>query len=79
MRENSKRETPNTAAETALDRLISYVLGHPQMSEWLKTALTDALHLDPISVLNELETLNHILRHRSEIFIAKKYNSHDPQ
>lgn len=55
------------------------MLGHPGMSAWLKTALSDALHRDPISVLNDLEILNLILRNRSEMLIAEKYNSDDPR
>jgi len=40
------------------------------MSDWLKTALQEALPRDPIAVLNDLEILNLVLRKRSEALIA---------
>lgn len=49
---------------------IEWVLAHPKMSPWLKEALRSALDRDPIDVLNELEILAILLRHRSEALIA---------
>jgi hypothetical protein len=50
----------------SLDEKISFVLNHPGMSAWLKHALREALPRDPVSVLNDLEILNLILRERSQ-------------
>ncbi len=79
MSRSSEQQTPNITVESAFEEQISFVLGHPRLSTWLKTALSDALHRDPISVLNELEILNLILRNRSAMLIAKKYNPDDPR
>ena len=74
MSKTSEPQTPGITAQSAIVEQISFVLGHPGMSAWLKTALSDALHRDPISNLNDLEILNLILRNRSELLIAEKYN-----
>jgi hypothetical protein len=76
---SSEPQTPGIITQSAMEEQISFVLAHPGMSAWLKTALSDALHRDPISVLNDLEILNLILRNRSEMLIAEKYNSDDPR
>jgi hypothetical protein len=52
------------------DAHIAFILEHPGMSDWLKTALQEALPRDPIAVLNDLEILNVVLRKRSEALIA---------
>lgn len=52
------------------DAHIAFILEHPGMSDWLKTALQEALPHDPIAVLNDLEILNLVLRKRSEALIA---------
>jgi len=52
------------------DAHIAFILEHPGMSDWLKTALQEALPRDPIAVLNDLEILNLVLRKRSEALIA---------
>jgi hypothetical protein len=41
---------------------IDWVLSHPGMSPWLKTALATVRDRDPNDVLNDLEVLNHVLR-----------------
>lgn len=79
MNNSFEPKKPGIKTESAMERQISFVLAHPGMSSWLKTALSDALHRDPISVLNDLEILNLILRNRSEMLIAEKYSSHDPR
>lgn len=45
-----------------LNDRIAWVLERPQISPWLKAALTGARARDPIDVLNELEILNLLLR-----------------
>ncbi|MCW8308598.1 hypothetical protein AruPA_16295 [Acidiphilium sp. PA] len=52
------------------DAHIAFILEHTGMSDWLKTALQEALPLDPIAVLNDLEILNLVLRKRSEALIT---------
>ena len=52
------------------DAQIAFILEHPGMSDWLQTALQEALPRDPIAVLNDLEILNLVLRKRSEALIA---------
>jgi len=79
MRGSYEPQEPVVAARSEMEEHISFVLAHPGMSGWLKTALSDALHRDPISVLNDLDILNFILRNRAEICIAEKYNSADPK
>lgn len=49
------------ALKTNAER-IDWVLAHPGMSPWLKTALISARERDPIEVLNDLEILNLLLR-----------------
>lgn len=75
----SKPQKPGIITQSAMEQQLSFVMAHPGMSTWLKTALSDALHRDPVSVLNDLEILNLILRNRSERLIAEKYNSDDPR
>jgi len=79
MSDGFEPKKPGITTQSAMERQISFVLAHPGMSSWLKTALSDALHRDPISVLNDLEILNLILRNRSEMLIAEKENSLDPR
>ena len=74
---SSEPQTPDIAAQTTIEEQISFVLGHPGMSAWLKSALRDALHRDPLSVMNDLEILNLILRNRSKLLIAGKFSSLD--
>lgn len=40
---------------------ITWVLDHPDMSEWLKQALRTADGLDPIALQNDLEMLRHLI------------------
>ena len=70
-------QTPSVTPQSAIDDQISFVLSNPRMSAWLKTALSEALLRDPISVLNDLEILNLILRTRSELLIAESYDQSD--
>lgn len=56
--------------QSEADAHIAFILEHPGMSDWLKTALQEALPRDPIAVLNDLEILNLVLRKRSEALIA---------
>ncbi len=68
-------QRPRDDGFSAIDEQISFVLDHPGMSVWLKSALRDALPRDPICVLNDLEILNLILRKRSAILISEQRHS----
>jgi len=41
-----------------IDDRIAWILDHPGMSPWLKTAFRTALDRDPIAVINDLEILS---------------------
>lgn len=56
----------------AIEEQIAFVLSHPGTSAWLKNALSGALLLDPVAVLNDLEILNLILGNRSNLLIAER-------
>ena len=77
MSKSSEPQTPGITAQSTIEEQISFILGHPGMSAWLKSALRDALHRDPLSVMNDLEILNLILRNRSKLLIAGKFSSLD--
>lgn len=49
-----------------VDQQLSWVLENPAMSEWLKSALKSALDEDPISLVNDLEILTHLLGMRAK-------------
>ena len=48
---------------------IEYLLQHPGLSEWLKSALRHSLKLNPGTVLNDLSMLNLVLTRRSEALL----------
>lgn len=75
MSKSSEPQKPSITGQSTIEEQISFVLNHPGMSAWLKSALSAALHRDPISVLNDLEILNLLLRNRSELLIAEKLGS----
>jgi hypothetical protein len=74
---SSRPQTPRLTTQSTIDAQVSFVLGNPRMSAWLKTALRETLLEDPILVLNELEILNLILRSRSELLVAAEYAKRD--
>jgi len=41
---------------------IAFVLAHPGFSPWVKEVIRSALMREPVAVLNDLETLNQVLR-----------------
>jgi hypothetical protein len=43
MSKGSEPQTPGITAQSTIEEQISFVLGHPGMSAWLKSALSDAL------------------------------------
>lgn len=49
----------------AIDAPVDFILNHPDMSPWLKDALTTAMDRDPSAVLNDLEMLNFVFRSRA--------------
>ena len=57
-----------------IDYRIAWVLGHPGMSPWLKTALGTALARDHLAVVNDLEILNLLLRSRSRALTTRAFN-----
>ena len=64
-----KQMSPESSALITSNENIDWLLSRPNMSSWLKEALTTAQDRDPIDVLNDLEILNHILRTRSNACI----------
>lgn len=56
-----------------LDRQISFVLSHPGLSGWLKSALLGALERDPVEAANEAEILGKLLRRRAGMKIAESF------
>lgn len=65
MDRKAEAQETEIVAGWSIDEKISFVLNHPGMSNWLKHALREALPRDPVSILNDLEILNLILRERS--------------
>lgn len=57
---------PDDALKTN-DQRIAWILAHPRTSPWLKDALRAARERDPVEVLNDLETLNLLLRTECEM------------
>lgn len=70
MVESVAEDTSGDDPQFEADEHIAFILEHPGMSGWLKTALQEALPRDPIALLNDLEILNLVLRKRSEVLIA---------
>lgn len=52
---------PDHAMQTN-DERIAWVIAHPGMSRWVKSALEGAIKCHPIDVQNDLEILNLLLR-----------------
>jgi hypothetical protein len=50
---------------------IQWVLDHPRMSDWVKTALRTACDRNPVHVLNDLEILNSLLRPRAQALVDR--------
>lgn len=61
--ETHRRQTATGAEE---DERIRWALAHPGVSDWVKDALRAAGAADPVTVLNDLELLNLLLRARCE-------------
>ena len=59
---------PEAALRTA-DARIAWVLGHAQMSPWLKGALQTALDGDPVELGNDVEVLRQLLQTRAEVWV----------
>ena len=59
MIEEAKRELDRS------DQQIKWLLNNEGTSAWLKAALEGATDCDPISILNDLEILCHLLKMRS--------------
>ena len=47
------------------DQQIEWLLGNDGTSPWLKVALKGAAACDPVSILNDVEILCHLLKRRS--------------
>jgi|FLYM01.1.fsa_nt_gi hypothetical protein len=54
------------------EQRIEWVLAHPGMSKWLKSALRTARDQDPVSLLNDLEILGLLLRARSQAVVDQE-------
>lgn len=63
--------TAKTPAEQLLlaDERIDWVLSHPDMSPWLKTALRMARDRNPVDAMNDLELLQTLLQARHQALI----------
>ncbi len=65
-----KIDTPCADLE-AIDARIHWVLEHPDMSPWLKSALGSALVRDPISMTNDLQILANLIATRSNLLMRQ--------
>lgn len=65
-----KVETPCADLET-IDARIHWVLDHPDMSPWLKSALRAALVEDPIDLTNDLQILANLIVSRSSLLMRQ--------
>ncbi|GAB0120132.1 hypothetical protein [Acidisoma sp. 7E03] len=63
-------ETSAQGMHSEADAQIAFILDHPGMSDWLKTALREALPRDPVAVLNDLELLAIVLRGRADALLT---------
>lgn len=68
-----KVETSCTDLAT-IDARIHWVLEHPEMSSWLKSALRSALVEDPIALTNDLEILGNLIASRSSLLMSQSPN-----
>jgi len=55
--------------------LIEWVLRNPNMSDWLKDTLRNAMKRDPGDVLSELEIIHFLLRSRCECLLEISVNA----
>ncbi|WP_156459979.1 hypothetical protein [Mesorhizobium sp. Root157] len=62
MAEGMNIESPTL---TANNEQIDWLLSRPNMSPWLKNALTTARGRNPVDLLNDLDILDYLLRTRS--------------
>lgn len=74
---------PTDSWKEAEDR-IDWILAHPGVSAWLKSALRGARDRHPVDVLNDLELLGTLLRLRShaqldQVMHASRRPISDPQ
>lgn len=52
---NENKAAPSSLAE--IDERIAWILDHPDMSGWLKSALKTALSQEPLGLRNDLQIL----------------------
>lgn len=65
-----KVETPCADLET-IDARINWVLEHPDMRPWLKSALRSAMVEDPIDLTNDLQILATLIVSRSSLLMRQ--------
>lgn len=65
-----KVETPCADLEM-IDARIHWVLEHPDMSPWLKSALRSALGENPINLANDLQILANLIAARSSLLMSQ--------
>lgn len=64
--ERRKAVTPLPATLLAgADARIAWVLDHPQMSDWLKQAISTSEGLDPVGPQNDIEILRQLVKFRA--------------
>lgn len=63
------RQEPEILRSIAQAR-IAWVLNHPHMSDWLKSALRAATQRDPTDVQNDIEILRHLFASCADAEVA---------
>lgn len=66
-----QQKTPAARLSVA-DERIDWVMSHPGMSEWLKSALRSSRSRNPVDTLNDLEIMAALLRERSQALIDQR-------
>ena len=61
----------NKPGTDQLAKQIDWLLAHPGVSDWLKTALQSAEGCDPVMLMNDLELLRLVLSHRADKQIGR--------
>jgi hypothetical protein len=60
----------------AVEAQIAWVLGHADISPWLKQALRSALDRDPVETGNDVEVLRHLLQKRARACVNHQQAAH---
>ena len=66
-----RRAETSCADLATINARIHWVLEHPDMSPWLKSALKSALVEDPIDLTNDLQILANLIVSRSSLLMRQ--------